>query len=134
MAALEQAKKESPFIANLFCRFSDYLLSQVMQSVACNAYHSIPERAARWLLHAQDRAGSRLQLTQEAMADLLGVQRTTVNAVMQGLEGEGLISAGRGVITITDRPGLERRSCECYRRLEEHVDAVIGTSGHGPEG
>lgn len=131
MEALEQAKKASPFIANLFCRFSDYLLSQVMQSVACNAFHSIPERAARWLLHAQDRAGSRLELTQEAMADLLGVQRTTVNAVMQTLEGEGLISAGRGVINVIDREGLERRSCECYVRLEEHFDAVIGTSGSG---
>ena len=57
MEALEDAKKRSPFIANLFCRYSDYLLSQVMQSVACNAFHSIAERAARWLLHAQDRAG-----------------------------------------------------------------------------
>jgi len=133
MEALEKAKKASPFIANLFCRFSDYLLSQVTQSVACNSYHSILERAARWLLHAQDRAGSRLQLTQEAMADLLGVQRTTVNAVMQTLESEGLVSAGRGVINIADREGLERRSCECYKRLEDHFDAVIGTSGHGPE-
>ena len=81
MQALEEAKQRSPFIANLFCRFSDYLLSQVMQSAACNAFHSIPERAARWLLHAQDRAGDRIELTQEAFAGLLGVQRTTVNAV-----------------------------------------------------
>ena len=70
--------------SNLFCRFSDYLLSQVMQSVACNAFHSIPERAARWLLHAQDRTGDRIELTQEAFAGLLGVQRTTVNAVDPG--------------------------------------------------
>src|SRR5206468_7285311 len=66
MDALEDAKHRSPFIANLFCRFSDYLLAQVMQSVACNAFHSIPERAARWLLHAQDRAGDRIELTQES--------------------------------------------------------------------
>ena len=81
MEALEEAKSRSGFIANLFCRFSDYLLSQVMQSAACNSFHSIPERAARWLLHAQDRAGDRIELTQEAFAGLLGVQRTTVNAV-----------------------------------------------------
>ena len=81
MKALEEAKSRSTFIANLFCRFSDYLLSQVMQSAACNTFHSIPERAARWLLHAQDRAGDRIELTQEAFAGLLGVQRTTVNAV-----------------------------------------------------
>jgi len=131
MNALEDAKKRSSFIGNLFCRFSDYLLSQVMQSVACNAFHSIPERAARWLLLAQDRAGDRIELTQEALAGLLGVQRTTVNAVVQELQQQGLISTGRGVIRVTDRAGLKRRSCECYQRLEDHFGAVIGTSGSG---
>ena len=131
MEALERAKTQSPFIANLFCRFSDYLLAQVMQSVACNAYHSIPERAARWLLHAQDRAGDRIDLTQQALAELLGVQRTTVNAVLQSLEQEALITTGRGVIRVSDRAGLRRRSCECYDKLEEHFTAVIGSSGSG---
>ena len=131
MDALEKAKSRSPFIANLFCRFSDYLLSQVMQSAACNAFHSIPQRAARWLLHAQDRAGNRIELTQEAFAGLLGVQRTTVNAVIQELSGEGLVTTGRGKVVIIDRAGLERRACECYRRLEDHFGAVIGTTGRG---
>jgi CRP-like cAMP-binding protein len=128
---LEDAKRRSPFIANLFCRFSDYLLSQVMQSVACNAFHPIEQRAARWLLHAQDRTGDRIELTQQALADLLGVQRTTVNAVVQSLEQDGVISTGRGVIRVTDRAGLMRRSCECYERLERHFAAVIGTTGTG---
>ena len=131
MPALEDAKNRSSFIANLFCRFSDYLLAEVMQSVACNAFHSIPERAARWLLHAQDRAGDRIELTQEALAGLLGVQRTTVNAVIRTLQEEGVIVTHRGVIRITDRAGLKRRSCECYQRLQEHFSAVIGTSGSG---
>jgi CRP-like cAMP-binding protein len=131
MDSLEDAKNRSPFIKNLFCRFSDYLLAQVMQSVACNAFHSIPERAARWLLHAQDRAGDRIELTQEAFAGLLGVQRTTVNAVVQALQQENLVATGRGVIRVTDRAGLKRRSCECYQRLQEHFDAVIGATGHG---
>jgi CRP-like cAMP-binding protein len=131
MGALEDAKERSGFVANIFCRFSDYLLAQVMQSAACNAFHSIPERAARWLLHAQDRAGDRIDLTQEAFAGLLGVQRTTVNAVIRELLDEGLISTGRGVIHVTDRAGLKRRSCECYQRLEDHFRAVIGTSGTG---
>jgi hypothetical protein len=117
MQALEDAKHSSPFISNLFCRFSDTLLSQVMQSVACNAFHSIPERAARWLLHAQDRTGDCIELTQQALAGLLGVQRTTVNAVLQAVEQDGLISTGRGVIRVIDREGLMRRSCECYQRL-----------------
>jgi CRP-like cAMP-binding protein len=131
MEVIEDAKSRSGFIANIFCRFSDYLLAQVMQSVACNAFHSIPERAARWLLHAQDRAGDRIALTQEAFAGLLGVQRTTVNAVVRDLLDEGLINTGRGVIRVTDRAGLKRRACECYQRLEDHFGAVIGTSGRG---
>lgn len=131
MAALESAKSHSAFIGNLFCRFSDYLLAQVMQSVACHAFHSIPERAARWLLHAQDRAGDRIELTQEAFAGLLGVQRTTVNAVIKELSAEGLVTTGRGRLRVVDRAGLERRSCECYARLGEHFGQVIGASGSG---
>jgi CRP-like cAMP-binding protein len=131
MQALEEAKRRSSFISNIFCRFSDYLLAQTMQSVACNAFHSIPERAARWLLHAQDRAGDRIELTQENLAGLLGVQRTTVNAVVRELLEENLISTGRGVVRVTDRAGLKRRSCECYERLEEHFGAVIGATGSG---
>jgi CRP-like cAMP-binding protein len=131
MEALEDAKRRSNFISNLFCRYSDYLLSTVMQSVACNAFHSITERAARWLLHVQGRAGDRIELTQEALAGLLGVQRTTVNAVIQELSSEGLISTSRGIVRILDRAGLKRRACECYERLEDHYNAVIGTSGRG---
>ena len=131
MEALEDAKSRSPFIGNLFCRYSDYLLSTVMQSVACNPFHSITERAARWLLHVQGRAGDRIELTQEALAGLLGVQRTTVNAVIQELSGEGLISTSRGIVRILDRAGLKRRACECYERLEDHYNAVIGASGRG---
>ena len=131
MEALEDAKKRSPFIGNLFCRYSDYLLSQVMQSAACNAYHSICERAARWLLHAQDRTGDRIELTQEAFAGLLGVQRTTINAVVRDLAAEGLVATGRGSVRVVDREGLKRRSCECYERLQNHFGAVIGTGGRG---
>ena len=131
MEALEDAKNRSSFISNLFCRYSDYLLSTVMQSVACNAFHSIPERAARWLLHVQSRAGDRIELTQEALAGLLGVQRTTVNAVIRELASEGLISNSRGIVRVLDRAGLKRRSCECYERLQEHYAAVIGTTGTG---
>jgi hypothetical protein len=131
MDALEDAKHRSPFIANLFCRFSDFLLAQVMQSVACNAFHSIPERASRWLLHAQDRTGDRIALTQEAFAGLLGVQRTTVNAVIRELQEEGLVTTGRGVVQVADRVGLKRRTCECYSTLEDHFGAVIGTTGTG---
>jgi CRP-like cAMP-binding protein len=131
MKALEDAKMRSGHIRNLFCRFSDYLLSQVMQSVACNAFHPIEQRAARWLLTAQDRAGSRIELTQEALAGLLGVQRTTVNAVVRVLQDEGLIGSRRGAIQILDTVGLRRRACECYQAIESHFADIIGTSGSG---
>jgi CRP-like cAMP-binding protein len=131
MKSLEEAKSRSHFIGNLFCRFSDFLLAEVMQSVVCNAFHSIPQRSARWLLHAQDRAGDRIELTQEAFARLLGVQRTTVNAVIKEFSSEALIVTGRGTVRVIDRVGLKRRSCECYERLQEHFAAVIGSGGIG---
>ena len=133
MAALEQAKAQSSFIANLFCRYSDYLLAQVMQGAACNVFHSIQARTARWLLTAQDRAGDRLVLTQEALAGLLGAQRTTVNAAVRSLQDEGLVDIRRGAIEIVDRPGLKLMACECYGRLAHHFGGVIGSKGIGGE-
>lgn len=131
MASLEDAKMRSGHIRNLFCRFSDYLLAQVMQSAACNAHHPVEQRAARWLLTAQDRAGSRIELTQEAFAGLVGVQRTTVNAVIRILQDEGLIATRRGAIQVVDRAGLKKRACECYDSVEHHFASVIGSSGTG---
>ncbi|QNN65069.1 Crp/Fnr family transcriptional regulator [Sphingomonas rhizophila] len=131
MSFLEESKATSGLLRNIFCRYSDYLLAQIMQTVACNAFHSIEERAARWLLTAQDRAGDRLRLTQEEMARLLGVQRTTINAVARELQEEGLIATRRGAIEIESREGLLRRSCACYRTVENFFDDIIGETGSG---
>ena len=134
MAAIEDSKKRSAFISNLFCRYSDYLLAQVMQNVACNSFHAIPERAARWILTAQDRAGDRLELTQEALAGLLGAQRTSINAAVRLLQDEGLIELRRSAVTVIDRAALKRRACECYEVLERHFGLVIGPTGVGGSG
>ena len=134
MQALEQAKGQSAHIRNLFCRFSDLLLAQVMQSAACNTHHPIEQRAARWLLTAQDRTGSEIELTQEAFASLLGVQRTTVNAVIRVLQDDGLVASRRGAIRILDRAGLKRRSCECHDIIQDHFAAVIGPGGGSRSG
>jgi CRP-like cAMP-binding protein len=131
MAVIEKAKASSAHLRNLYCRYSDYLLAQIMQTVACNSFHPIEARAARWLLTAQDRAGDRLQLTQESLASLLGVQRTTVNAVARELQDEGLITTRRGIIEVHDRDGLERRSCECYNRVERFFGDIVGPKGAG---
>ena len=131
MAYLEEAKAESGHLRNLFCRYSDYLLAQIMQSVACNAFHPIEARAARWLLTAQDRAGPRLQLTQDALAQMLGVQRTTINAVARQLQDEGLVTVRRGVIEILSREGLMARSCSCHDAVERFFGSMIGEGGTG---
>lgn len=129
---LEQAKEVSPHIKNLFCRYSDALLAQVMQSLACNAFHPIEARAARWLLHARDRANSdRLELTQESLAGLLGVQRTTVNAVARVLQEQGLIAYRRGAIQVINRAGLQKASCDCFKAIEDHFHRVLGPDGRG---
>lgn len=131
MKMLEEAKMRSGHIRNLICRYSDYLLAMVMQSAACNSFHTIEERAARWLLTAQDRGGATIRLTQEALAGLLGVQRTTVNAVVRILQDEGLVATRRGAIEVLDRAGLKRRSCICHGAVERHFAAVIGPTGSG---
>lgn len=123
---LEEAKKRSPTLRDLFSRYADVLLAQTMQSVACNALHSIEERCCRWLLATQDRVATRdLPLTQEFLAELLGVQRTTVSAAAQALQRKGLINYRRGQITISDRAGLEEAACECYAAVEKHFRTVL---------
>ena len=126
LRALENAKLRSPHVRDLFARYSDALLAQVMQSVACNAFHPLDARCCRWLLTAHDRArGDDISLTQEYLAEMLGVQRTTVSAVAGSLQDQGLIRYRRGIIRILDREGVERRACECYASVERHFREVL---------
>ena len=125
-SALESVKDVSPRFGDLFARYADALLAQMMQSVACNALHSVEERCCRWLLATHDRAGDQIiQLTQESLAEMLGVQRTTVTAVIQNLEAKGLVRPQRGRVEIVDRPGLERAACECYQAVEDHFEIML---------
>ena len=126
LKALEAAKARSPHIRDLFARYADALLAQVMQSVACNAFHPLEARCCRWLLTAQDRAGTEtIPLTQEFLAEMLGVQRTTVSAVARMLQEQGLIRYRRGSIQILDRAAVMKRSCECYLNVEQHFREVL---------
>lgn len=125
-AALQQVMSASGEAVALFCRYADHLLSQVMQSVVCNAYHSVPQRSARWLLAARDRAGDRIDLTQGQLAALLGTQRTTFNAAVRLFESRDLISLRRGRILILDSEGLRRQACECRDVLLARYRQVIG--------
>ena len=106
-------------------------MTESRQAVACIAHHQADRRLAWWLLECQDRAdsGNRLPLTQEFLAAMLGLQRTTVNAVAQKLRDEGLIDFRRAVVTIVDRPGLEAKSCECYATIQHFRRLLL--AGYG---
>ena len=98
----------------------------MMQVTACNALHPIEQRACRWLLFAHDRSGDDpIRLTQETLAQMLGVQRTTISAVARVLQDNGIIHIGRGRVTVLDRPGLEKRACECHAAVEAHFRRVL---------
>ena len=117
---LADAAQESASLRGLLLGYVRYFLIQVLQSVACNGLHSVQERFARWLLMAHDRAGTdSFRLTQEFLADLLGIHRPSVTIVARTLQSAGLISYSRGLITITDRKGLEEATCECYDMVRQ---------------
>jgi CRP-like cAMP-binding protein len=105
-------------VRNLCIRYNEVLLSQARVTAACNALHSIEARFCRWLLQSADRAANdTVNLTQEFLAEMLGVRRTSVTEVASKVQSAGAITYSRGVIRILDRPALMRMSCECYQAL-----------------
>jgi CRP-like cAMP-binding protein len=110
----------------LLLRYTQALISQLSQTVACNRLHSVEERCCRWLLLCQDRVRSdQFALTQETLAQMLGVRRASVSVVAAILQKAGLIRYSRGKITILDRNGLEAASCECYRVVKAEFDRLL---------
>jgi CRP-like cAMP-binding protein len=116
--------------AELLMRFANATMAMLAQGVACNRAHALEERMCRWLLMTHDRVGQdNFPLTQEFLAQMLGVRRPTVNLAGRSLQRAGLIRYTRGKITIVDRKGLEEGSCECYFHIrEEFARALGGTS------
>jgi CRP-like cAMP-binding protein len=124
-ARLEEAKLASPAVRDIVSRYADALLAQVLQSVACNGLHPVEARTCRWLLTMQDRAGSpELPLTQEHLAEQLGVRRTTVTRVVGELEAAGAIRHSRGKVLVANRQRLRRAACECYQAVRDHFARV----------
>ena len=106
------------------------LFFQVAQSTACTHHHSVSQRCARWLLTAHDRVGhGEFALTQEALAEMLGVRRASVSAAAARLQETGLIRYRRGTVTIVDRPALERATCECYRIVRAEYERLLARTG-----
>ncbi|WP_375410477.1 Crp/Fnr family transcriptional regulator [uncultured Methylobacterium sp.] len=131
---LREAKGASPSLNDLFVRYADCMLAQVLQSVACNAAHPIEERAMRWLLALQDRLGTdTLPVTQSVLANMLGVGRSYVTGVLGELQRQGLIHVGRGQIHMLDRGRSADACCECHARVQRHFRNVLGAV-YAPEG
>jgi CRP-like cAMP-binding protein len=127
----QSAVAESHSIRNLILRYKEGLLAQVQQTAACNALHPVEARLARWLLQALDRVEDpNLPLTQDCMAQMLGVRRTTVTLIAGKLQSENLIRYRRGRILILNRLGLEQRACECYRTIRRRTQAALPASDH----
>jgi len=106
-------------------RYSQALLGLVTRSAACNALHEVEARCARWLLTTQDRVGGdTFVLTQEYLASMLGVRRSTVTLVARGLEEQGLIRYSRGRIQVLQRQALEAAACECYGVVRGYFDRL----------
>jgi len=118
--------QNSEHIRNLFVSYSETLLSQVMQTVACNCLHTVEERMCRWLLMMHDRAeGELLTYTHEFLAHILGANRTSITIAAQSLQNAGLISYRRGLMQVLKRVGLEKAACECYAVVKARFDAFL---------
>jgi CRP-like cAMP-binding protein len=114
----------------LLNRFTQATMVQVAQNVVCNHNHPTEERMARWLATTRDRVGrDEFRLTQEFLAQMLGVRRPTVSQTAQRIQAQGLIRYCRGVMTIIDRAALQRAACDCYRVIKQEFDA-LGNHDH----
>jgi CRP-like cAMP-binding protein len=135
IALLQSEFRDSEHVRNLFVSYSETLLSQVQQTVACNSMHTTEERMCRWLLMMHDRAqGEALPYTHEFLSNMLGANRKSVTLAAQAMQAAGLISYRRGKIQIVDRSGLEKASCECYAIVKERFDAFLDPPASAVQG
>ncbi|UVF18063.1 Crp/Fnr family transcriptional regulator [Microvirga terrae] len=123
---LSRALETRPAIRRVLFRYSEALLTQTLQTVACNAVHSVEARCCRAILGTRDRTDTDdIPLTHEILAEMLGVQRSSVSSVTSALQRMGLISQGRGTIRITNRAGLEDTACECYHAIRQSFEKLM---------
>jgi CRP-like cAMP-binding protein len=117
---------DSPPVMHLCLRFTQALITQVTQTAVCNRHHTLDQQLCRWLLLSLDRlSGPDLVMTQELIANMLGVRREGVTEAAGRLQKAGLISYTRGRIKVLDRPALEQRSCECYQVVKMEYDRLL---------
>ena len=125
-AAVKGEFERSGPVAHLMLRHMQALITQMSQTAVCNRHHTVDQQLCRWLLLSLDRLpGNDLMMTQELIANMLGVRREGVTEAAGKLQGAGLISYSRGHITVLDRHRLEQRSCECYRVVKKEYDRLL---------
>lgn len=130
---LEEIKLQSITIRHLFARYADCLMAQIFQTTACNAGHTINQRAAKWMLSTIDRSGTTtIVMTQDQLADMLGVGRSYISRVISGMKSAGLIRTSRKRLEVADLDLVRAASCNCNDSVKQHYDRVL--RGIYPEG
>lgn len=125
-ADLQRLKKQNACFSSLFARYSDYLLAQVFQNVACNANHSLEQRLAKWILTAMERTQDKnLTLTHDQLANTLGVGRSYVGRLMSKLSAENILQSSRGTLTIHCTERLRELSCGCNIVVDHHFKELM---------
>jgi CRP-like cAMP-binding protein len=125
-AALEQAKLQSITLRHLFARYADCMVAQIFQAVACNGAHTIEQRTAKWLKAAMVRTSEdEVPLTQEQLADMLGVGRSYISRVLRSLKQRRILDTRRGRICVLDKEALSRLSCGCDESVKRHFEEVL---------
>jgi len=124
-ALKEEFERAGPLL-QLLLRYTQALITQIAQTVACNRHHSLDQRLCRWLLLCLDRMQDKdIGMTQELIANMLGVRRESVTAAAQTLQKVGLVHCSRGHIAVLDRQGLEQRACECYAVVRKEYERLL---------
>jgi CRP-like cAMP-binding protein len=125
-SAIKEAFGRNGPVMHLMLRYTQALITQMAQTAVCNRHHTLDKQLCRWLLLSLDRLqGNELVMTQELIANMLGVRREGVTEAALKLLAAGLIKYARGHITVLDRPGLERRACECYAVVKKEYDRLL---------
>jgi CRP-like cAMP-binding protein len=125
-AAIRDEFNDSAPVMHLMLRYTQALITQMAQTAVCNRHHVLDQQLCRWLLLSLDRlGGDELRMTQELIANMLGVRREGVTEAALKLQRDGLIRYSRGHITVLDRAGLEARTCECYEVVRKEYARLL---------
>jgi CRP-like cAMP-binding protein len=132
LRALEQAQQRSATLQQVLSRYGDCQFAQLLQTAACNAAHSIEQRAAKWIISAQEHVGGpEIPLTHEQLAGMLGVSRSYASRVIQMFKARRILATRRGALLVLDAPALGARACACNGWVKKHASEVLRGAGTG---